>query len=323
MSAALLAALIVASPIGGLQSSGARFIDAADAVGTVTAADSFDISAPSIDSSAIVRGGGSIAGFIRPGGTYEVYANVTDAGAGATGVAEVTADLSGITSGQTSVALVPGSYSAGGVAYGFRSSSLTADAGLPDGVHTYTVRASDAAGNPAAPATFTVTVDATAPVGVDVQIVNGASTAGRPEAGDSITFTFSEPIDPTSVLTGWTGSSTAVVVRISDGGLIGSDVLTVRDATNAVQLPLGSVDLGAASYVSTTRDFGAGGTASTLTASGSTVTVVLGTPSGSTGTELAGAHMAWSPSSSALDRAGNGCQTTSVTESGSLVDPEF
>ena len=75
-----------------------------------------------------------------------------------------------------------------------------------------------------------------------------------------MTLTFSEVIDPESVLAGWTGAATNVVVRITNAG--GGDVVTIRNAANTAQLPLGSVDLTGTQYVTADRDFGATGTAS-------------------------------------------------------------
>ena len=80
-------------------------------------------------------------------------------------------------------------------------------------------------------------VDNTAPTAVDVQTTNAAGgTAGKPEAGDVLTYMFSEPMKPASILAGWTGAATAVVVRFTNGN---PDVITVFDATNATQLALG------------------------------------------------------------------------------------
>jgi hypothetical protein len=171
---------------------------------------------------------------------------------------------------------------------------------------------------------MSVVVDNTRPSGLDVQTFNGAAAAGKPEAGDRVTYTFSEPIDPASVRAGWTGSSAAVVVRLTPGNLLGADALTVHDA-GGVQLPFGTVSLQATGYVSAVRDFGSTGTPSLMTAAGNAITIVLGTASGSTGSgPLAGANMTWPPAGALLDRAGNACQTTSVTESdGLLVDREF
>ena len=98
-----------------------------------------------------------------------------------------------------------------------------------------------------------------------------------------VTLTFSEIIDPQSVLAGWTGAAQNVVVRITNNA--GGDLLTVRNAANTAQLPLGSVNLIGTAYVTANRDFGATGTASTMVQSGTTITITLGTPSGATGTQ--------------------------------------
>src|SRR5262249_14902017 len=168
---------------------------------------------------------------------------------------------------------------------------------------------------------YTVTVDNTAPAGSDVQTANGAGgTAGKPELGDSLTFTFTEAIDPNSVLTGWTGASTNVVVRIIQG--VPHDSFQVWNATNTTQLPLGTVDLGGTGYVVGTATFGASGTPSTMVRSGSTITVTLGTASGTVLLAAVPGTMSWPPSSTATDAAGNACSTTAASESGAL-DVEF
>ena len=116
----------------------------------------------------------------------------------------------------------------------------------------------------------------------------------------------------TTVLAGWAGTSTSVVVRITQAG--GGDTLTIRDATNASQLPLGSVNLGGTNYVTTTRDFGATVTASSMSQSGASITIVLGTPSGAVATQATTTTMVWTPAAAATDRAGNACLTTVVNE---------
>jgi len=282
-----------------------------------TAASFPDVTPPTVPSSAVSKTVLYIPGFIRQGGTYFVYANASDAG----GLASVRADVSAVTTGQTSVALVAGAYTIGGVAYGYRSASLTANAVLTAGSKAYTITATDNASN-VATVGFTVTVDNTAPTGTNVQTANGSTTVGKPELGDTITLTFSEVIDPQSIQAAWTGSATPVVVRITNGGG-GADVLTIRDAANAVQLPLGSVNLVGTGYVTATRDFGAPGTASSMVAAGATITITLGTPSGATATQGApGLNMVWTPAVAATDRAGNACLATPATESGAL-DLEF
>ena len=166
---------------------------------------------------------------------------------------------------------------------------------------------------------FSVTVDNTAPAGSDIQTANvSGGTQGKPETGDTVTFTFSEVIDPNSVIAGWTGTSTSVTVRLLDGG-IANDTLQVWNAGNTSQLPLGQVNLGRIDYVATNVNF----TSSAIVQSASSMTITLGTASGGlVSTALAASPMAWSPSSSATDRAANACSTSAVTESGSS-DKDF
>jgi hypothetical protein len=285
----------------------ARFVGAASVAGnTMTTAAHFDVTPPTISSSVISKTTQYLPGYIRPSRAFYVYANVTDPGSGASGVATVTADVSSIKAGSTSVALVAGSYSVGGVSYGYRSASITADA-KPAGTYSYTIRATDNAGN-SATATFPVVVDSTAPSGSDIQTTNGG-TAGRPDTGDSIVFTYSEQIDPQTVFSGWTGASTSVTVRFTDNGA--TDSLAIWNAANSAQLPLGSVSLNG-DYVTANTVF-----SGTMAQGGATITVTLGTmSSGAVRTNTVAQAMNWTPSATATDAAGNACTTTPRTESG-------
>ncbi|HXF37827.1 MAG TPA: hypothetical protein VNO17_11720 [Actinomycetota bacterium] len=274
-----------------------------------------DFVAPRASGSVIATEGRSLAGAIRQGGTFRVYANVTDDGNPASGVASVTADASAIRAGATAVPLAAGSWSVEGVAYAYRSALLTADAVLPEGSRGYSLALTDGAGNAAVQGGFSVLVDNTPPAGADVQTANGGTTPGRAEAGDSVTFTFTERVDPGSVLAGWTGSATTVRVRIVDNG--GNDLLEVRTASGAAALPLGSVALNG-NHVTADRDFAG----STMTQAGGTITVTLGTPSGATNAVNAARTISWTPSAGATDAAGNPCTTTAVSEGGPS-DREF
>ena len=157
-----------------------------------------------------------------------------------------------------------------------------------DGTDSFTYRAFDGTttGNIA---TVTIT-DNIAPTAVDVQAGTAGSAPSRLDQGDTITFTFSEPIDPSSIVAGWDGTgSTNVVVRLTDNGPLDDDRLEVYNATNSSRLSLGVVDMGRGDYVRATIGFGsvyygATGTPSTMTISGNTVTVVLGTYSQNLGT---------------------------------------
>jgi hypothetical protein len=106
-----------------------------------------DFLAPVVASSVIAKSAGGTPGFVKQGGTYHVYANVTDDGNPSSGVGTVTGNASNVTTGQTAVALSAGSFSVGGVSYGFRSAQLTADGSLSAGSKSYSVSATDNASN--------------------------------------------------------------------------------------------------------------------------------------------------------------------------------
>lgn len=278
----------------------------------------------------IQKAAGGTPGFLRAGGSYRVYANVSDSGNPASGVAGASADVTAVSAGQSAAALSTGGgpFTVAGTSYAYRSPILGVDAGAGAGTRAYSIASADAAGNASNQPGFTVTVDNTAPAGADIQTANGAGgTEGRPEAGDTVTYTFSEPVDPESILAGWVGSVTDVVVRIENVILSNGDRLSVRDAANAAGLPLspgGSahVALGGELYVMTTVDFGAAGTPSRMILAGTAITVTLGTPSGSTGSGLTPGTMTWATSAATTDRAGNPLAPTTVSETGAS-DAEF
>ena len=181
---------------------------------------------------------------------------------------------------------------------------------LADGGYDLRAIGTDAAGNVGTSATLVNrVVDNTAPAGLDIQTANvPGGTAAKPETGDVLTYTFSEPLLAASVLAGWSGAATPVVVRFADGN---PDIVRVYDAANAVQLALGSVDV-AKKYVDATMAF----TGSTMLLSGSAISITLGTPTGPTMTATGTSRMAWTTSTAATDRAGNPVVAATVTESG-------
>jgi hypothetical protein len=275
---------------------------------TASASILVDSQAPTVSAAAISKTQGGTPGFIKQGGTYYVYANVTDGGSG---VATVTANVSTVTTGQTAAALSSGSFVVGGVTYNYRSAQITANAGLAAGAKAFSITAADAAGNSGTQSGFSVTVDNTAPAASNVQTTNvGGGTTGTAETGDALTLTYSETMDPNSILSGWTGTGTTVTLRLIDGGA-GNDSVQIWDSANTAQLPLGSVNLGNTGQVTASVAF----TGSTMTQSGAVITITLGTPSGAT-TRGTASQMVWTPSATATDRAANACSTTAVNESG-------
>lgn len=326
-------ALVVAAAValGDITTTLAAFASAADnPSNSITAAP--DFRAPAVSTAAIGKTQGGSTGFLKQGGAYYVYANVAaDTGNPASGLATIKANVANVTTGSTAVSLVAGSYTAGGASYGWRSAALTANATLTAGAKSFTVTATDNAANSGS-LSGSVTVDNTAPAASDVQTTN-AGTAGLAEQGDKLVLTTSEPIEPGTVLSGWSGTATSVVVRMTDGGVLGTgnDDLQVFSADNATLLPLGTVNLNRTDYVAGLAggriEFGATGTASTMTMSASTITITLGAygtvGAGVTRTTAAAAGSAtWTPVATPTDRASNVMSTATATESGT-ADKEF
>ena len=123
-------------------------------------------------------------GFVAAGGQYYVYANASDGGSG---LASVTADVSSITSGQTAVPLGTGTYTVGGITYGYRSAALTATVGI-SGSRSYTGTATDRVGR-SRTSTASVSVDSTAPSGAITVPANGASVPASTTVTSSSTDT--------------------------------------------------------------------------------------------------------------------------------------
>ena len=137
-----------------------------------------DSTAPSVTATVIGQSSNaSVSGYVQKGAGYFVYANATDS---ASGVASVTANVGGVTTGQTAVTLssAGGPFTApGGASYAYRSAQLTSNASQSDGAVSYTVNATDAVGNTSANANNgSVIFDSTAP-GVTATVVGQASGA--------------------------------------------------------------------------------------------------------------------------------------------------
>lgn len=297
---------------------GMHTVYAVGSLGTVASTDvevAIDAVAPTISAAVIRKGEGGSASFVRQGGAYYVYADVSDPAPYASGVATVTADVSALTAGQTAVPLTSGSWVVDGTTYNYRSALLTADSPLAEGVVSFSISATDAAGNADTVGGFTVTIDNTPPAGADVQTANASGgIVGRAETGDTVTFTFSEPIEPDSILAGWDGGPTTVILRLVNNP--GGDRIQIR--VGAITLPFGTVNLGRTDYTNATRNF----TGSTMQMTGSSITVTLGMPSGAVRTAAGPGTIIWTPVNTPYDRAANPCLIIAAIESGA-VDPEF
>ncbi|HEV7687379.1 MAG TPA: hypothetical protein VGQ80_12455, partial [Acidimicrobiia bacterium] len=283
-------------------------------------------------STVIAKQTGYLAGAVKQGGSYFVYANVADSGNPPSGVSTVKADESAVTSGQTSVSLTAGSYSVGGVSYNYRSALQTAPNPLAAGGKTYTITSTDVLSYSRLQTGYAVTVDNTVPAATNVSTGNaGGGTHGLAEIGDTITFTFSEQIDPQSILAGWTGASTPVVMELIDGGcavlFCTNDSFKIYNAAYSATLPLGVVDLATGGYYGcagigllcshTATNFGSSGTASTMVASTNTITITLGTNTGGNGafhTVGSNSDMVWNSDNTPYDAAGNAASGNNFTE---------
>ena len=272
------------------------------------------VNTPTITTSVLAKSAGGITGFIGAGKTYYVYGNVTGSGNPPAGLASLTANVNNFTPGTTAAPMTFGSYTIGGVSYNYRSAQLTSGSSITAGSKTYSLTATDNGGSTQTKS-FSATVDITAPSGSNVQTTNVAGgTNGKAEAGDTVVLTYSEQIEPESILAGWSGASTPVVVRLNDGI---NDSVQIYNAANSATLPLGTIDMGRIDYTTLNSTFGASGTPSTMVQSGATITITLGTQGGGLPTTALGmGTMTWTPSATATDPAGNSASTTARTEGG-------
>lgn len=320
---AATAALALLAVIGaaGIDSTSSAYVDTTtNASNPFTAAP--DWTAPVAAASIISKSSGGDPGYIRQGGTYYLYSAVSDSGNPAAGVASVNADASAISASQSAVSQSAGAWTVGATAYNRRSPLMTANSTLAAGSAPWSLTSADAA-SPTNSATqsFSATVDNTAPAATDVGTTNVAGgTISRLDPGDTIILTAGEPLDPQSILSGWTGGATAVIVALTHPTGNGSDTIQVLDQAS-VPLPLGTVDLGRKDYATGPVTFGQTSPPSTMTRAGNTIVVTLGGISGTVTTSHAGT-ITWTPSSLATDRAGNPMSTTVATESGS-PDTDF
>jgi hypothetical protein len=219
-----------------------------------------------------------------------------------------------VTAGQTAVPLTAGAYTAGGQTYNYRSAILTAGA-LSNGPKTYSVTATDVAAN-ATNLNSSVTIDNVVPAPNNLSASGGI--AGRPEAGDVLTLSTNDTLDTFTVLANWTGAATTVQLRFVQQG--GGDRIQVWDSAGTTQLPFGTINTNRNDFTTGTLSFNG----STMTQSGTSITITLGAPVVGTVTTVgAGANMAWTPSATVTDRAGNAITTAAFNEPAPNNDLDF
>jgi hypothetical protein len=188
---------------------------------------------------------------------------------------------------------------------------------LADGIYTARASQSDGSANTGTSAASTFTVDATKPTATSITAANkggAGTTAGKLDSGDTITFAYSEAVDPTSVLNGWNGASTAVRVRFTAG--LPNDTFTVLDSSGGTTVKLGSVTTNG-DYVTLSTNITA---TMARSAGGTAIVVTLGTPSNVSLTAVGAKNMSWSVVTGIKDLAGNVINAATRTEADADVD---
>ena len=179
------AALTVSNPLS--EGSKSFTIGASDVVSNTSSPVSFsavvDNTGPSVSAVVAATTGTSPPGFVEQGGTYRVFANVTDlpAGAGdASGVnaSSITANVANVTAGQTAAALSACGTCGPGSAYEYQSAQLTASTPLSEGSKSYSVFAGDDLGTTGASSGASLQVDNAAPTVVTVLANTATGAAG-------------------------------------------------------------------------------------------------------------------------------------------------
>jgi hypothetical protein len=196
----------------------------------------------------------------------------------------------------------------------------TATAATPDGSYDLRAVATDRAGNTTVASNTPLSarvIDNAKPAAKSIASANvTGGVAGKAQPGDSLTFTYSETMSPGSILPGWNGTSTAVQVRITNGGLLlgNSDTLTVWRSGGSARLALADPLALGGNYVPLLSNavFNA-----TMVQTGSSIKVTLGTlASGSVSGPVTGGTLSWTPDANATDLANNRVTTTSVSARG-------
>jgi predicted ribosomally synthesized peptide with SipW-like signal peptide len=316
-------AVLGSAVAAGLVTSGtlAAFTATSQSTGNLITAKA-DWVGPNVNAVVASKGTG-LDGYVRPGGTYRVYADVpTDSGAPPSGTKSVVSDVTGLTSdtGSDAAPLAGGTFALGGHTYTHRSATLTVDPATPEGVRTFTLTAIDNDDNQTVRLNLPVTVDATPPATTDVQATDHAGgTPGRAEADDVITYTFSERVEPETILAGWDGTPDAATVRLVDTP--SGDELRVYDGADATLTALGTLELGGTDFTTSDVKF-TDSTIAMSTAAPWTVTVTLGAASAATTAQATHTTGTWIPQAGITDVAGNALPTTGRTETGS-ADVDF
>jgi hypothetical protein len=192
----------------------------------------------------------------------------------------------------------------------------TATTKTPDGTYDVRAIATDRAGNATQASNTPITarvIDNTRPTARTITTTNATGgLAGRLDSGDTLTLTYSEQLKAASILAGWSGSTTAVQVRVANKA--SGDNLTVWKPDGSARMPITNpLALGGDYVPSSGVTFNA-----TLAQNGPAMTVTLGSiASGARqAAAVSGGTVTWTPDTAATDLAGNKVTNSAVSVAG-------
>ncbi len=209
----------------------------------------------------------------------------------------------------------PSSYNAtsGLWVYSFANTKLT-----NGDSYTVSVSATDEVGNTSSPVSSSFTYDTTAPAGASI-VAQPNPKDGKPDASDKAVFTYNSVMSASSILSGWSGTSTNVYAqftRVSGSSTVMTICTSNSSCTGSTLVNLGTVSLGDPSsnrYISAGTTVYDAATLSMATVSNeSVVTLTFTATAGSWTADTGSTTWAWTPSSNATDLAGNASGTTPV-----------
>jgi hypothetical protein len=239
--------------------------DAASNSATANFTATADSTAPVLTSAVIANSSPSTPGFVKPGGAYILYANVSDAG----GIATLTANVSNVTPGQTALALTAcASCTVGGVTYGYKTASQTAGAAIAAGSTSFTVTAVDKAANTTG-SSYSVTVDSAGPTVSGVAVANTTTSAAGWVRKSGAYIVYANATDPSgvssvkaNVSTLTSGQTALALSACSTSCTVGGVTYGYKSASKTAAATLAA---GAVSFTVTATD----GVSNTTTANGS------------------------------------------------------
>ena len=167
--------------------------------------------------------------------------------------------------------------------------------------------------------TATTALTNTAAAGSSVSTTNGG-VAGAMDTGDALVFIYSQPVDPATVASTFTGAPTPVTVCVSGGT---PNVLTVTTATctDAPTVNVGSVSLGTAIHVAgaswaqwpATMTLDPTSTVMTVSLIGGCATTSDANCAGEAVTTTDASTLTWTPSALVTDQGGTPVSVTTVS----------